>query len=141
MSEGDLGFVLGLDDMDKSISDDSHDGYATEQEEEGGIENGTAKVETTTTNNQTQLKNSTKQTNGTREEEIGMEKEVNEQFSHPDEAPDIGGTSVSRISKHKWSMGQFEFQIHWSDDSESWETLRDLREDHPFMTARYIVNN
>ena len=67
--------------------------------------------------------------------------EVNEHFSNLEDPPDIGGSRVLEIVNHDWKWGQPIFKVRWSGGNEtSWETLKDMRQDYPSMTARYIVS-
>ena len=68
-------------------------------------------------------------------------KEVNDHLSRPDEAEGIGGSNVQEIIGHDWRNGQVHFKVDWSSGDTSWEHLKDMREDYPKMTARYIVRN
>jgi hypothetical protein len=68
-----------------------------------------------------------------------MVNEINDQFSRPDEVPEVGGSIVSSIVAHEWRNGQLQFKVLWSNDETSWETLKDLRQDHPRKVAKYIV--
>ena len=75
------------------------------------------------------------------EENIEMVNEINDQFSRPDESPQIGGSKVVGVCAHKWEFGQLYFQVRMSNDETSWESLKDLREDCPRLVAQYIVDN
>lgn len=75
------------------------------------------------------------------EEPIEMVKEVNDYLSRPDEAEGIGGSKVMEIVKHDWKNGAAHFKVTWSSGETTWEHLKDMREDYPRMTARYIVKN
>ena len=70
-----------------------------------------------------------------------MLNEINNQLSRPDEVPEIGGSTVANILVHEWRMGQLHFKALWSDNSTSWESIKDLKEDHPCIVAKYIVDN
>ena len=68
--------------------------------------------------------------------------EVNEHFSNLEEPPDIGGSRIQEIIGHEWRLGHPAFKVKWSGGNEtSWETLLDMRQDYPSMTAQYIVSN
>lgn len=70
-----------------------------------------------------------------------MSKEINDQFSRPDEAPSVGGSVVIGIVTHEWRAGFLHFKVQWSDDSTSWESIHDMKQDAPRITAEYIVDN
>ena len=123
--------VLGSDEDDDS-----------NQEEDGGREHSTELEEldnTTTTNNQPQLK--IPDTANGDSSDIEMVTEINNQFSRPDEVPAIGDSKVVRVLTHEWKLGQLHFKIEWSDESTSWESLKDMKEDNPRMVAKYVVDN
>ena len=123
--------VLGSDEDDDS-----------NQEEDGGREHSTELEEldnTTTTNNQPQLK--IPDTANGDSLDIEMVTEINNQFSRPDEVPAIGDSKVVRVLTHEWKLGQLHFKIEWSDESTSWESLKDMKEDNPRMVAKYVVDN
>ena len=75
------------------------------------------------------------------EEDIEMTEEVNNDLSDETADKEIGGARVVSISKHNWFAGQLKFEVKWSTEEATWETFRDLKEDHPRMLARYIVDN
>ena len=70
-----------------------------------------------------------------------MVTEVNDQLSRPDEQSTVGGSGITEIIAHQWKLGYPIFKVKWSSGDTSWETLKDMREDHPRMTARYILEN
>ena len=72
---------------------------------------------------------------------IKMAREVNDEFSCPDEAAGLGGSKVIKIVQHDWKFGHLHLKVLWSSGQTSWEQLKDMREDHPKITARYIVQN
>ena len=72
---------------------------------------------------------------------IEMVQEVNDHLSRPEEGPDIGGSGVTRIILHDWRLGYLHLKVQWSSGQTSWEHIRDMREDYPRLTARYIVEN
>ena len=72
---------------------------------------------------------------------IDIVKEVNDHLYHPDESEGIGGSVVQEIVAHQWKLGQLHFKVLWSGVNTSIESLKDMREDYPRMTAQYIVGN
>ena len=119
----------------------SENDSSDQEKDDGGEETSPEPDITTTTHNQPQSKNSDIDTADSSASEIAMVNEVNNQFSRPDEVPEIGGSTVVCILAHEWRFGQLHFKVEWSDKSTSWESLRDLKEDHPRLTAKYIVDN
>lgn len=73
------------------------------------------------------------------EPNIEMIDEVNCHLSRPNESEGIGGSHIDEILEHDWQEGHPHFKVHWSDNSTTWEHLKDMREDYPRMTAQYIV--
>lgn len=114
----------------------------TDQEEEGGSGDITENKTTTTTNNQLQSKISNISDSDIEvDEEFDAIREINDQFSRPDESMQIGGSKIIGITAHNWKMGQLQFKVQMSDDGTSWESFKDLREDCPKLVAQYIVDN
>ena len=75
------------------------------------------------------------------EDPIEMIDEVNDHFSRPDEMDGIGGSFVKDIVGHDWKLGLLTFKVEWSDNSTSWESLKEMKEDYPRITDQYIVGN
>ena len=75
------------------------------------------------------------------EDPIEMIDEVNDHFSRPDEMDGIGGSFVKDIVGHDWKLGLLTFKVEWSDNSTSWESLKEMKEDYPRITDQYIVRN
>ena len=48
---------------------------------------------------------------------------------------------MTRITAHEWRLGQLELKVLYSTGETTWENFRELKEDHPRMTAQYIVLN
>ena len=121
--------VLGTDVSD---SDESEEDETMENAEQSS---------STTTNIQPQSKTQKGTTANDGSSEFEMVTEINDQFSRPDEAPSIGGSTVVRVIAHEWRQGHLTFKVVWSDDETTWEPLRDMKEDHPWLVAKYIVDN
>ena len=49
--------------------------------------------------------------------------------------------SMLSVSSHRWNNGQLQFKIIWNTNEHTWETFPDMKEDHPWATANYIVCN
>eukprot|EP00957_Ditylum_brightwellii_P191068 14548167-Ditylum_brightwellii.AAC.1 len=45
------------------------------------------------------------------------------------------------IILHDWRFGHLHLKVKWSSGNTTWKMLKDMREDYPRMTARYIVRN
>ena len=74
-------------------------------------------------------------------DDIGMVKEINNQFSNKKEDPSFGGSGVLGILAHDWRMGQLTLKVQWSSGDTTWEKFVDLKEDYPRKIAQYIVQN
>jgi hypothetical protein len=75
------------------------------------------------------------------DEQIEMDSEVNDAFSEHDASPEaIGGVHVKVITGHNWIEGRLKMKVEWSTEQTSWEELKDMKEDYPQMTARYLVD-
>ena len=77
----------------------------------------------------------------TPEEQIEAINEINNELSCKGEAPLIGGSIIKDIINHKWGLGRLILKIQWSSEDTSWEGIRDMRQDNPRMTMRYILDN
>ena len=75
------------------------------------------------------------------DDNITMAREVNDELSCTDEAAGLGGSKVMKIVQHDWKFGHLHLKVLWSSGQTSWEQLKDMREDYPKITARYIVQN
>ena len=75
------------------------------------------------------------------EDEIEMTEEVNNDLSGEKSDLEVGGARVVEIVKHSWFDGQLKFKVKWNTEESTWETFRDMKEDHPRLSARYIVEN
>ena len=126
-------------------------GEDKDSEEAGGnqieAEQDTHNSYTNTTNNKKSLDLNNEETNPGASinpqdmGEIEMSSEINDELSRPDESPTIGGTEVKKIISHEWKLGHPSFKVQWGNGDETWALLRDMRQDHPRMTAKYIVDN
>ena len=75
------------------------------------------------------------------EEEVEMQKEVNDAFPTKDSASSgIGGAHVAAIIGHNWIDGRLKLKVEWNTEQSSWEELPDMKEDYPKMTAHYLVD-
>jgi Reverse transcriptase (RNA-dependent DNA polymerase) len=74
------------------------------------------------------------------EAEVVMTDEVNNQLLDA-ESSEVGGARVTAILKHEWYQGELKLNVQWDTEESTWERLRDMKEDHPRLTAQYIVDN
>ena len=69
-----------------------------------------------------------------------MTNEVNNQLCGDADDGAIGGAKVSKITDHNWHEGQLRFKVLWTSEESTWETINDMKEDYPLLTANYIVD-
>jgi len=69
---------------------------------------------------------------------IECAKEINDHLPRPDKSVSIGGSLVKEIIGHEWKIGQLHFKVQWSDGTTTIESLKDMREDYPRMSAQYV---
>jgi len=72
---------------------------------------------------------------------IECAKEINDHLPRPDESVSIGGSLVKEIIGHECKIGQLHFKVQWSDGTTTIESLKDMGEDYPRMSAQYVVGN
>src|SRR5688572_6076343 len=53
----------------------------------------------------------------------------------------IGDARPLKILEHTWKDGGLILKVAWNSAQSIWETLKDLKEDYPSLTAKYIVQN
>jgi hypothetical protein len=68
-----------------------------------------------------------------------MAEEVNANFSINNSNSGIGRAHVTRIIGHNWFKGRLKLKVEWDSEQTAWEDLRDPKEDHPRITASYIL--
>jgi hypothetical protein len=69
-----------------------------------------------------------------------MTNEINDSLNVKPSIAEVGGARVVSISGHSWHAGQLKLGIQWSSEEKTWESFRDIKEDHPQLTAKYIVD-
>jgi hypothetical protein len=75
------------------------------------------------------------------EEDIEMVNEVNDELSGDYTDSEVGGARVEYISKHNWFNGELKLEVWWNTEEASWERFRTMKEDHPKLTATYMIEN
>ena len=75
------------------------------------------------------------------EDDVEMAQEVNDALSVDASASEVGGARVVEILQHSWYQGELKLKVKWTTEEETWERFRDMKEDHPKMTAQYMVEN
>eukprot|EP00957_Ditylum_brightwellii_P032288 2446180-Ditylum_brightwellii.AAC.1 len=66
---------------------------------------------------------------------------INDQLSRSDETTNVGGSGVTEIVGHQWWYGQLCLKIQWSGSDTTWENLKDMCQDHPRITAHYVLEH
>jgi hypothetical protein len=75
-------------------------------------------------------------------QDIEMVEEINNELSDEKQSDStVGGARVVEIIEHSWYAGQLKLKAKWDTEETSWETFRDMKEDHPMMTARLLLDN
>jgi hypothetical protein len=74
-------------------------------------------------------------------EPIEMTTEINDFLPHTPNVSEVGGARIVGIKGHSWFAGQLKLEVSWSTEEQSWETLADLKADHPKLTANYLIDN
>ncbi len=69
-----------------------------------------------------------------------MTNEINDALNVEPSSAEVGGACVVSISGHSWHAGQLKLGIIWSSEEKTWESFRDMKEDHPQKTAQYMVD-
>jgi hypothetical protein len=73
--------------------------------------------------------------------EVEMTSEINDYLdTNESAASGVGGAHVTKIVGHNWMDGRLKLKVTWATEQTTWEELRDMKEDHPKMTAEYIVS-
>jgi hypothetical protein len=74
-------------------------------------------------------------------EPVEMVNAINDSLSVEATASEVGGSRITEITDHKWYMGNLQLKVVWDAEQSSWETFRDMKEESPKLTAKYIVDN
>jgi hypothetical protein len=69
-----------------------------------------------------------------------MMDKVNSDLSGNSIDSEVGGARVVAILNHDWYQGQLKLKVKWNTEEATWERFHDMKEDHPRLTAQYIVD-
>ena len=70
---------------------------------------------------------------------ITMIPKINHALSSGRKEVRVGGAMLTDIIDHKWREGILTLKVQWDNKDTTWETLQDLKEDHPRLVASYII--
>ena len=48
---------------------------------------------------------------------------------------------LTNIIDDRWKEGTLTLKVQWENEDTTWETLRDLKEDHPRLVASYLISH
>ena len=65
--------------------------------------------------------------------------EINNALSSGKKEVRVGGAILTNIIDDRWKEGTLTLKVQWDNEDTSWETLRDLKEDHPRLVASYLI--
>jgi hypothetical protein len=68
------------------------------------------------------------------EDSIEMTTKINDFLPHSSNISEVGGTHFVRIKGCSWFAGQLKLEVSWSTEEQTWETVADLKADHPKFT-------
>ena len=74
-----------------------------------------------------------------REDPFHQAYEVNNEFDI-EASGEVSGDKVVQIVHHRKTLGQLHLQVLWTSGERTWETVREMKEDFPYETARYILD-
>ena len=46
---------------------------------------------------------------------------------------------LTNIINDRWKESTLTLKVQWDNEDTTWETLRDLKEDHPRLVASYLI--
>ena len=73
------------------------------------------------------------------DDDIAIIPEINNALSLGRKEFRVGGAMLTNIIDDKWKEGTLTLKFQWDNEDTTWETLRDLKEDHPRMVALYLI--
>ena len=65
--------------------------------------------------------------------------EINNSLSSGKQEVRFGGTMLTNLINDRWKEGTLTLKVQWDNEDTTWETLRDLKEDHPQLVASYLI--
>ena len=73
------------------------------------------------------------------DDDITMIPEINDALSSGRKEVCVGGAMLTDIIDDKWKEGILTLKVQWYNEDTTWETLQDLKEDHPRLVASYLI--
>ena len=73
------------------------------------------------------------------DDNITMIPEINDALSSGIKEVRVGGDILTNIIDDRWKEGTLTLKVQWYNKDTTWETLRDLKEDHPRLVASYLI--
>ena len=67
--------------------------------------------------------------------DITMIPEINDALSSGRKEVRVGGAMLTNIIDDRWKEGTLTLKVQWDNEDTTWETLQDLKEDHPRLVA------
>ena len=64
---------------------------------------------------------------------------INDALSSVRKEVRVGGAMLTNITDDRWKEGTLTLKVQWDNKDTTWETLRDLKEDHPRLLASYLI--
>ena len=53
----------------------------------------------------------------------------------------VSGAMLTNIIDYKWKEDTLTLKVQWDNKDTTWETLRDLKEDHPRLVVSYLIDH
>ena len=73
------------------------------------------------------------------DDNITMIPEINDALSSGRKEVRVGGAMLTNITDDIWKEGTLTLKVQWDNEDTTWETLQDLKEDHPQLVASYLI--
>ena len=75
------------------------------------------------------------------DDDITMMPEMNDALSSGRKEVRVGGAMLTNIINEKWKEVTLTLKVQWDNKDTTWETLQDLKEDHPQLVASYLIDH
>ena len=64
---------------------------------------------------------------------------INDALSSGRKEVRVGGAMLTNIIDNERKEGTLTLKVQWDNKDTTWETLQDLKEDHPVLVASYLI--
>ena len=71
--------------------------------------------------------------------DITMIPKINDALSSGRKEVQVGGAMLTNIINEKWKEVTLTLKVQWDNKDTTWETLQDLKEDHPRLVTSYLI--